>query len=120
MISPEAITLIGLAVSVGTFFIGRLTAAKTEGKNSGEVLTELGYIKSGIDDIKRKQEQQSVAHNALARQVDLQASDIQGLKEDFKSLADKNSRDHGRFEETEKEFQKLRAIHEQIHGGQKQ
>ncbi len=29
-----------------------------EGRNRGAVLTEMGYIKSGIDDIKRKQERQ--------------------------------------------------------------
>lgn len=31
---------------------------KDEGKKDGVVLTELGYIKSGVDDIKRKQEKQ--------------------------------------------------------------
>ncbi len=31
---------------------------ETEGRTSGAVLTEMGYIKSGIDDIKRKQERQ--------------------------------------------------------------
>lgn len=29
-----------------------------DGEQSGTVLTEIGYIKSGIDDIKRKQERQ--------------------------------------------------------------
>lgn len=29
-----------------------------DGKQNGTVLTEIGYIKSGIDDIKRKQERQ--------------------------------------------------------------
>lgn len=33
-----------------------------EGKQDGAVLTELGYIKSGVDDIKRKQEQQERQH----------------------------------------------------------
>ena len=31
---------------------------RDEGKKDGVVLTELGYIKSGVDDIKRKQEKQ--------------------------------------------------------------
>ncbi len=30
-----------------------------EGQSKGAVLTEMGYIKSGIDDIKRKQERQA-------------------------------------------------------------
>ena len=32
------------------------TQHSTDGERNGAVLTELGYIKSGIDDIKRKQE----------------------------------------------------------------
>lgn len=35
---------------------------KTDGKKDGMVLTELGYIKSGVDDIKRKQEKQDERH----------------------------------------------------------
>lgn len=34
------------------------TDSESEGKNNGVILTELGYIKSGIDDMKRKQERQ--------------------------------------------------------------
>ena len=34
------------------------TDSESEGKNNGVILTELGYIKSGIDDVKRKQEKQ--------------------------------------------------------------
>ncbi len=33
-----------------------------EGHKVGAVLTELGYIKSGVDDIKRKQEKQDEQH----------------------------------------------------------
>ena len=52
-----AIAVAGLAVSVGTFFIGRTTAAKNSGKEYGVMLTEIGYIKSGVDDMKKKMEQ---------------------------------------------------------------
>ncbi len=31
---------------------------KAEGEKDGTILTELGYIKSGVDDIKQKQEKQ--------------------------------------------------------------
>lgn len=34
----------------------------TEGKKDGIMLTEIGYIKSGVDDIKRKQEKQDEQH----------------------------------------------------------
>lgn len=47
------IAVLGFALSVGTFFIGRITAAKTSGQQTGQVLTELGYIKKGIDGLER-------------------------------------------------------------------
>nr|UVY34922.1 MAG: Protein of unknown function (DUF2681) [Bacteriophage sp.]UVY65550.1 MAG: Protein of unknown function (DUF2681) [Bacteriophage sp.]DAY66354.1 MAG TPA: hypothetical protein [Caudoviricetes sp.]DAZ82655.1 MAG TPA: hypothetical protein [Caudoviricetes sp.] len=36
--------------------------AKDDGKEKGVLLTEVGYIKSGVDDIKRKQEKQDEQH----------------------------------------------------------
>ena len=33
-----------------------------EGKKDGVLLTEIGYIKSGVDDIKRKQEKEDERH----------------------------------------------------------
>lgn len=51
------IAVVGLALSVGTFFVGRMTAAKTSGQEYGVMLTEIGYIKSGVDDMKKKMEQ---------------------------------------------------------------
>ena len=51
------IAVLGFTLSVGTFFIGRVTAAKTSGQEYGVMLTEIGYIKSGVDDMKKKMEQ---------------------------------------------------------------
>ena len=48
------IAVLGCAVSVAAFFVGRLTAAKTSGQEYGVMLTEIGYIKSGVDDMKKK------------------------------------------------------------------
>ena len=36
--------------------------ACSEAKQDGAVMTELGYIKSGVDDIKRKQDKQEQQH----------------------------------------------------------
>lgn len=47
------IAVLGFAMSVGTFFIGRVTAAKASGQQTGQVLTELGYIKKGIDGLEK-------------------------------------------------------------------
>jgi K+/H+ antiporter YhaU regulatory subunit KhtT len=61
--------IIALAISVGSFFIGRKTAAKNEGQESGTIMSELGYIKSGIEDIKRKQEKSEERYQELVERV---------------------------------------------------
>ncbi len=63
------IAVCGCAVSVGTFFIGRTTAAKNSGKEYGVMLTEIGYIKSGVDDMKRKMEQSDKRYLDMEKRV---------------------------------------------------
>ncbi len=48
----------GVVFGCVTFFRNKRTDDAAGGKKDGIVLTELGYIKSGVDDIKRKQEKQ--------------------------------------------------------------
>ncbi len=58
--------------AAGTYFTLRRTSAKDnneEGKASGVILTEIGYIKSGVDDIKRHQEKQDDQYVELRQQV---------------------------------------------------
>ena len=62
-------TIIGFALSVGTFFIGRTSASHNDGKKEGQILTELGYIKSGVDDMKRKMENIEKNYHALEGRV---------------------------------------------------
>ena len=59
------IAVIGCALSVGTFFVGRLTAAKSSGQQTGQVLTELGYIKKGIDGLEHKMEKMEQQYTKL-------------------------------------------------------
>ena len=56
---------IGVALSIGTFFVGRTTAAKNAGQQTGQVLTELGYIKKGIDGLEKKMERMEQQYNNL-------------------------------------------------------
>lgn len=42
---------------------------KAEGKEDGVILTELGYIKSGVDDIKHKQEEQDKQNLDVAKHL---------------------------------------------------
>ena len=55
MLDATTISLLALLVAVAGFFVGRLSASKKDGEKEGTVLTEIGYIKSGIDDIKHWQ-----------------------------------------------------------------
>lgn len=46
-----------------------------EGKKDGVLLTEIGYIKSGVDDIKRKQEKEDERHvQVVSRLTAVEAS----------------------------------------------
>ena len=75
-----------IVISIGTALIGAvlgLTGARRnqdkevreEARGDGILLTELGYVKSGIDDIKRKQEAQDAKYLDMAeRMVKVEAS----------------------------------------------
>ena len=43
------IAVVGVAVSVGTFFIGRTTAAKASGVADGELKADVRHIKDSVD-----------------------------------------------------------------------
>jgi len=42
---------------------------ENEGKEAGTILTEIGYIKAGVDDIKRKQERQDERHLEIITRI---------------------------------------------------
>jgi hypothetical protein len=42
---------------------------KDDGKNTGALMSDIGYIKSGIDDLKRKQETTELRHYELVERV---------------------------------------------------
>ena len=52
-ISGMVVGLIGVICSIIAVSRNRSTEVKNEGKENGVVLTELGYIKAGVDDLKR-------------------------------------------------------------------
>lgn len=45
-----------------SFKRGKTQDIEQDGHKNGMMMTELGYIKSGVDDIKRKQEKQAEQH----------------------------------------------------------
>ncbi len=46
------ISVCGLALSAATFFVGRITAGKSSGKENGQMLSDMGYVKRGVDDLR--------------------------------------------------------------------
>ena len=64
-----------------------------EGKKDGVLLTEIGYIKSGVDDIKRKQEIEDERHLAVVERLSaVEAS----AKQAHHRIDEVQSRLHGR------------------------
>lgn len=45
-------SIAGLILAGVTFYVGRQTASRQDGKQDGTILSELGYLKSSMDDIK--------------------------------------------------------------------
>lgn len=59
----DPVTLISIIGGIAGIVFGIITYARnrrqdntSEGQRNGEIMSELGYIKSGVDDVKRKQE----------------------------------------------------------------
>lgn len=48
----------GIIFGITTLFRNKKHDNEADGKQAGVILTELGYIKSSVDDIKRKQDRQ--------------------------------------------------------------
>ena len=64
-----ACTVLGSVATLAAKKRAERHEATEEGKNNGVVLTEIGYIKSGIDDIKRKHERMDAQFLDIATRV---------------------------------------------------
>ena len=68
-------TVIGGIIGYASFIRSKAKDDKSEGRQSGVMLTELGYIKSGIDDIKSEQrEQRKINTEMYSRMSAVEAS----------------------------------------------
>lgn len=64
-----AFTLLGIVISYAAFARNSKKDSEDSGKESGTVLTEIGYIKGGIDRIERKQDEQDERYLKMAERV---------------------------------------------------
>ena len=62
-------TLLGAAITYAAYRLNAKKEDKAEGQQTGAVLTELGYIKSGIDDIKSEQKEQRKTNTAFVERL---------------------------------------------------
>lgn len=62
-------TLLGAAIAYASYRLNAKKEDKAEGKETGVVLTELGYIKSGIDDIKKEQMEQRKTNTSFVERL---------------------------------------------------
>jgi hypothetical protein len=76
METGSVIALIGAAGTICGVVFGYIgyqrglkKECKEDGQNSGALMSDIGYIKSGIDDLKRKQETSEARHFALVERV---------------------------------------------------
>lgn len=82
------IAIIGCALSVGTFFIGRVTTAKTTGKEDGELKSDIKYIRASV-------EKQEAKIEKVAGNYDDIRLEIQELKGKLSALEQKVKMLHG-------------------------
>ena len=71
-----ALTVLSIVGTVSSVCFAYLAFARNrrkddagQGQHSGTILTEIGYIKSGIDDIKKKQEVQDARYLATVERL---------------------------------------------------
>lgn len=62
-------TICAIIFGYAAFNRNNKTDTEDEAKRDATVLTEIGYIKSGVDDIKRKQDKQDEQYMKMAERV---------------------------------------------------
>lgn len=74
-------TLVGAVIGYVVFLRNRDKDAKAEGREDGAIMSELGYIKGGVDDLKKDmREQRTTNTQILERLTNVEASAKQAHK----------------------------------------
>ena len=63
------ISCIGTVIAIISAIIAYNKGLKKDGTATGTLMSDVGYIKSGVDDLKRKQEKSEERHFLLAERV---------------------------------------------------
>ncbi len=74
-------TILGIVLSYVAFLRNTKKDSERDGRETGQVLTELGYIKSGVDDLKAEQRRQQETNlELITRLTSVEASAKQAHK----------------------------------------
>lgn len=80
------IAVIGCALSVGTFFIGRVTTAKTTGKEDGELKSDIKYIRASMDKQEAKIEKVAGNYDDIRLEIQELKGKLSALEQKVKML----------------------------------
>lgn len=61
--------MIGCAITSATFWISGKKDSKNDGEHSGQISSDLGYLKKGVEDINTKIEKSNEKHYELVEKV---------------------------------------------------
>ena len=93
----DPVTLISIIAAIAGVVFGIVAIARNRrqdsteaGERTGEILSELGYIKSGVDDVKRKQEKSDET--------------IMGFLKDLTAVQESTKQAHKRIDGLEERF----------------
>ena len=85
-------TLAGFVLAYLAFVRNSKKDSADKGKESGTILTEIGYIKANTDDIKRKQEKEDERHVQVVSRLTAVEASAKQAHHRLDSLEDKISR----------------------------
>lgn len=88
-----ALTAVGLLIGYITLQRNKRKDDVTEGRQDGAILTELDYIKRGIDRVEQKQDKQAGDYISLCREVTSISESVKSAHKRINALEGKKSKD---------------------------
>lgn len=88
------ISLLSVAMTIASFFIGRMTATRKQGQENGQLLSDIGYIKRGMDDLKSEIKEERKHTGEMERTIAEHGRDIKSAFGRIERIEEKMSRYH--------------------------
>lgn len=88
------ISLLSVAMTIASFFIGRFTATRKQGQENGQLLSDIGYIKRGMDDLKAEIKEERKHTGEMSQLIAEHGRDIKSAFNRIEKLEEKMARYH--------------------------